>query len=256
MSAGAKRAKGSVDYDSTAPPAFKDKAMLIREGDERPVEIDVKLAGCFAGIAGALNAAGFQAAGLFSANMTGNVSALSDRLGVGRPGATGILVSLMAAFVSGAFCSGLLIAAGRRRKIKGIYAYSILLESVLLAALGVADVTLPDAAGRAVLVLGLSFVMGLQNAATTRISDSRVRTTHVSGMATDIGLHLSSLFGGADRSAALARLRLHATTLAAFLVGGVAGVMTYLVIGGYLLIVVAFLLAAIAVPEAARARRS
>jgi uncharacterized membrane protein YoaK (UPF0700 family) len=32
------------------------------------------------------------------------------------------------------------------------------------------------------------FLMGLQNAVVTRISNARVRTTHVSGTATDIGI--------------------------------------------------------------------
>jgi uncharacterized membrane protein YoaK (UPF0700 family) len=39
-----------------------------------------------------------------------------------------------------------------------------------------------------ILILGLSFLMGIQNAVVPRISDARVRTTHVSGMSTDIGI--------------------------------------------------------------------
>ena len=93
--------------------------------------------------------------------------------------------------------------------------------------------------------------MGLQNAATTRISDARVRTTHVSGMATDIGLGLASLaFGNGPQ-----RLRLHLATLAAFLLGGIAGVVIYLAIGGWLFCVTALLLILIATPEARRAKR-
>ena len=222
--------------------------MLIHEGDQRNPAIDVKLAILLAGIAGALNAAGFQAAGFFSANMTGNVSALSDQIGLGHLGLTGMFVALILAFVSGAFCSGLLIETGRRRAIRGIYAYSILLEAALLTILAIADLTLPGfGAG---LLVGLSFIMGLQNAATTRISDARVRTTHVSGMATDIGLALASLAYGNGPQ----RLKLHLSTLAAFLLGGIAGVVVYLAIGGWLLLVAAFLLLVIALPEARRAR--
>jgi uncharacterized membrane protein YoaK (UPF0700 family) len=58
--------------------------MLIREGNERTIAIDVKLATSLAAVAGSLNTAGFQAAGFFSANMTGNVSSLSDYLGTGQ----------------------------------------------------------------------------------------------------------------------------------------------------------------------------
>ncbi|MGO8462711.1 DUF1275 family protein, partial [Rhizobium ruizarguesonis] len=44
------------------------------------------------------------------------------------------------------------------------------------------------------LVPGLAFLMGLQNAVVKRISDARVRTTHVSGMATDLGIELGIAF--------------------------------------------------------------
>lgn len=222
--------------------------MLIHEGDQRSPAIDVKLAILLAAVAGALNASGFQAAGFFSANMTGNVSSLSDQIGLGHFGVSGMFIALILAFVTGAFCSGLLIEAGRRRGIRGIYAYSILLEAALLAGLAIADLTLPTFGTG--LLIALSFIMGLQNAATTRISDARVRTTHVSGMATDIGLGLASLAYGNGPQ----RLKLHLSTLAAFLLGGIGGVVIYLTIGGWLMLVVALILLIIALPEVRRAR--
>ncbi len=167
--------------------------MLVREGDQRTIDIDVRLAALLAAVAGALNAAGFQATGFFSANMTGNVSALSDHLGLAQFGLAGLFLSLVIAFIAGAFVSGLLIEAGRNRGVRAIYAYSITLEAGMLLALGVVDLWLPSAQSGSALVLGLSFVMGLQNAATTRISNARIRITHVSGMATDIGLGLAVL---------------------------------------------------------------
>lgn len=228
--------------------------MLIREGDERPIGIDVKLAALFAGIAGAVNAAGFQATGFFSANMTGNVSALSDHLGLGEFDIAVFFAGLVIAFILGAFSSGLLIEAGRRRSMRAIYAYSITFEAVLLLAIGVGETLSPVDGSGALLMTALSFVMGLQNAATTRISNARVRTTHVSGMATDIGLGLSSLASGSpDRDLARARLKLHLGTITAFFVGGVIGVVVYLYAHGLVFVAAALILAAIALPEIRRA---
>lgn len=230
--------------------------LLIREGDERPIDIDVKLAALFAGVAGAVNAAGFQATGFFSANMTGNVSALSDHLGLGQLDMARFFVGLVIAFTLGAFSSGLLIEAGRRRGVRAIYAYSIAFEAVLLVAIGLADALASTPRTGALLMVGLSFVMGLQNAATTRISNARVRTTHVSGMATDIGLSLSSIASGsADREVARMRLKLHLSTIVAFLVGGVLGVVVYLQLHGLVFVAAALILAAIALPEIRRAAR-
>jgi uncharacterized membrane protein YoaK (UPF0700 family) len=229
--------------------------MLIREGTDRTVAIDLKLASSLAGIAGALNAAGFQAAGFFSANMTGNVSSLSDYLGLANFGLAGIFAALVLTFIGGAFCSGLLIEAGRSREIRGIYAYSILLEAALLLSLAVADISLPAIQSGPPLVLGLSFIMGLQNAATTRISNAKVRTTHVSGMATDIGLNLAALWSArCNQPEASERLRLHFSTLAAFLLGGVVGAVSYVLIGGLVLALCAIILMLIALPELKRAR--
>lgn len=231
--------------------------MLVREGDQRTIEIDIRLAALLAGIAGSLNAAGFQATGFFSANMTGNVSALSDHIGLAQFGLAGFFFSLVIAFIAGAFFSGLLIEAGRKRGVRAIYAYSITFEAALLGVLGCADIWLPNAQSGMVLVLGLSFVMGLQNAATTRISNARIRTTHVSGMATDIGLGLAVLLSQApQRAEAIMRLRLFLSTILSFLVGGVVGVLVYLAIGGWLLLICAAMLFAIALPEASRAGRA
>jgi uncharacterized membrane protein YoaK (UPF0700 family) len=230
--------------------------MLIREGDQRDLSIDVRLATLLAGVAGALNAAGFQAGGLFSANMTGNVSALSDHLGLGQVGMAALFGSLIMAFITGAFVSGLLIEVGRRRQVRAIYAFSITFEGLLLLLLGGLDIFIQNF-GAGLLVLGLSFIMGLQNAATTRISNARVRTTHVSGMATDIGLGLAALLdAGAERENALARLRLYTQTIIAFLIGGILGAVLYFTISGYLLIIAAAILFAIALPEVRRARAS
>lgn len=99
--------------------------------------------------------------------------------------------------------------------------------------------------------------MGLQNAVTTMISRARVRTTHVSGMATDIGIELAAMLDGeASRNAARPKLWLHSLTLVCFAVGGLCGALLFYTIGSWLFILSATLLLLIAVPEALRAHRS
>jgi uncharacterized membrane protein YoaK (UPF0700 family) len=228
--------------------------MLISQGAARNERINLNLACSLALIAGALNAAAFYAVGFFAANMTGNVSALSDHLATAQWGPGLFFLAIVVTFIVGAAVSSLLINAGRRRGIAGIYAYSILLEACLLALLGLADIWLLTVWRPPLLTLGLAFLMGLQNATVTRISDARVRTTHVSGMATDIGIELGiaiDILRGREPDAHAAenraRLKLHAWTIAAFLLGGVIGVIVYRAIGGYLLLVCAALLLLISI---------
>ena len=229
--------------------------MLVREGTERTYRVDERLARAFAAIAGALNVAGFYAFGTFSSNMTGNVSSLANHLGLGevRMALFGLLI--VVAFVAGAMAATLLIDAGRTRHLPGVYAYGVLTEALMLTLLGILAPFLPEEARGAVLALGLSFLLGLQNATVTQITNARVRTTHVTGTVTDIGIGLANLMErnpNIDR----ARLRLNLVTVAAFLGGGIVGVVVFRLIGTGLLVVAAGLLAAFAIPTIATARRS
>jgi uncharacterized membrane protein YoaK (UPF0700 family) len=223
--------------------------MLIREGQARDHRVDRRLACSLALVAGGLNAAGFYAAGLYSSNMTGNVSALADHIATGDLTVAGLYLALVATFIAGALVSTLLANAGRRRQLTGVYLFSILLEAALLLLLGTLDVFLPDPLRPAVMVFGLSFLMGLQNAVVTRISNARVRTTHVTGMVTDIGIELANLLSRrAGEAFDRERLTLHLQTVAAFLAGGVIGVLAYRRLGPVLLFAAALLLLAMAAP--------
>ncbi|GAB2909940.1 DUF1275 domain-containing protein [Paralcaligenes sp. KSB-10] len=236
--------------------------MLIQQGAARSSYKDRRLACTLAAVAGALNTAAFQAVGFFSANMTGNVSALSDRAALGQWRTGVFYLVIVLAFILGSSVSTVLINAGRRRQINGIYAFSILTEAILMALLGYTDLRLAADYSGPTLILGLSFLMGLQNAVVTRISNARVRTTHVSGMSTDIGIELGMLFDimrGRESPAQAARyktkLRLHAETVASFLGGGVVGVLVYKTIGGWLLLGIAAWLLAIALAGLLQVRK-
>ncbi len=94
----------------------------------------------------------------------------------------------------------------------------------------------------------------MQNATVTQITNARVRTTHVTGMVTDIGIGLANLLErhpGVDRD----KLRLHLVTVAGFLGGGILGVVLFRVMGTALLVVAACVLAALAIPGITMARR-
>ena len=75
--------------------------------------------------------------------------------------------------------------------------------------------------------------MGLQNAVITKISRAEIRTTHVTGLVTDIGIELGKLLY-VNRTGPLApvranreRLRIHLLLVGSFLAGGVAGALGF-----------------------------
>ena len=235
--------------------------MLIRQGDSRDSGADRRLAFTLAAVAGGLNAAAFDAVGFFSANMTGNVSSLSRLLALGqwRQGFGYLLI--VATFVFGAMVSTLAIGAGLRRGAVTIYAQVVIAEAVLLAILGITENCFDRTSAIPSLIIGLSFLMGMQNAIVTHISDARVRTTHVSGMATDIGIGIARMIdiargkdNGAQREAITTKLRLHVGTVAWFLAGGIPGVLLYLFIGDLAFAAGSIPLLLIALPTVARHR--
>lgn len=80
-------------------------------------------------------------------------------------------------------------------------------------------------------------------------------------MATDIGIELAVIFDmlrgkepRTEMNITLSKLLLHALTVLAFIVGGVAGVLLYDWVGGSLLLGISMLLLSISVPQVAKAR--
>ncbi|KGM48241.1 YoaK family protein [Pseudooceanicola atlanticus] len=231
--------------------------MLIRVGQERTEKINLALAGMLATIAGALNAAGFLAAGVFTANMTGNVSAFADTLVTGDIAVALWLLPLVFTFILGAYCAAILVLRGLAKKVRGAFAWAIVLEALLLAALSIGMTLTDGTVSEVLMTVSLSFVLGFQNSVTTLISEARVRTTHVSGMATDIGVGLASLSGDRDRKRdAIAKLKLHAITLSSFAIGGIAGAIAFNWAGAWFFAMAAAALLLIGLPELLRARRT
>ncbi|TAN74730.1 MAG: DUF1275 domain-containing protein, partial [Magnetospirillum sp.] len=89
-------------------------------------------------------------------------------------------------------------------------------------------------------VMLLCFIMGLQNAIITKVSNSEIRTTHMTGIITDIGIELGKLFYINSQSesahyqpvrANKGRLVVLSSLLLSFFCGGAAGAVGFNHIG-------------------------
>ncbi|MTV41858.1 YoaK family protein [Duganella radicis] len=188
-------------------------------------------------VAGAVNAGGFFAVGQYTSHMSGIVSALADNLALGNMSLLLAGLASLAAFFCGAATSAVLINWGRRREAHSRYALPLLLEAALLLAFGLLGVRMAEHGHIGAIVALLCFVMGLQNAIVTKASRAEIRTTHVTGLVTDIGIELGKLcYWNRDPAAArvtadLPRLALLASLLAMFFIGGVAGAVGFMYLG-------------------------
>ncbi|SOE94262.1 Uncharacterized membrane protein YoaK, UPF0700 family [Burkholderia sp. D7] len=193
-------------------------------------------------IAGAANAGGFLAVGQYTSHMSGIVSALADNLSIGDFGLVIAGLSSLVAFMIGAATSAVMINWGRRRRAQSEYALPLMLEAVLLLVFGLLGSNLEN--NRILFVPAtvalLCYVMGLQNAIITKISKAEIRTTHMTGIVTDIGIELGKLFywnvsesgpGVAAVKADRSRLWLLASLLGMFFTGGLAGALGFKYVG-------------------------
>lgn len=196
-------------------------------GVTRTDEANRHLARYLVFIAGAANAGGFLAVHQYTSHMSGIVSAAADNLAAGNLWLVGDGFAAVLAFLSGAYMSAALIRWGKTRALLSCYALPLLSEAVLLTIFGFTGKQFTGSHALGTVFL-LCFTMGLQNAMITKISGSVIRTTHLTGMVTDIGiaigrLSLASANGDVDIARELATLRLLSSLIALFFIGGVIG---------------------------------
>lgn len=182
----------------------------------------------FAFAAGAVNAGALLGCGRFVSHVTGTVT----NIGVDAPGMLGLdYLFVLLAFIVGA---GAAIVIVRQPTRTGVPAYWMPLSIVSLtigaiALLGHAGVfgtfggSVETPHDFAFLCI-LGFAMGMQNSAVVASTGMAVRTTHMTGPATDLAVAAVTLAMGAasERAAAKASLLLRGTKLVAFIIGAAA----------------------------------
>lgn len=192
----------------------------------RPRTLHVAIGGAgLAGLAGWLNAVMLGIYHIPVSHMTGATARLGIDVASGNRADLALAASILGAFLAGAIVSGMIVGDGRlipgRR-----YGVILLLVAAALAA-AAAAAGLPEG-WRWAVPLG-AFAAGLQNAMASSWYGLVIRTTHVTGIVTDLGVLLGRRLRGlpvrGDNLALLATLWL------AFFGGGVAGAVAHLRIG-------------------------
>jgi len=173
-------------------------------------------AGSLACVAGMVNVVGFlgfehQAV----THLTGTTSLLGAAIASGEIRAALQLLGVALAFMAGAALSGMIIQDSALR-LGRRYGVVLTIESALLL-LAVPLFKHQQIAG----ALLAAMACGLQNAMATTYSGAVIRTTHLSGMFTDLGIGLGHALRGMPLPKR--RLLLSALIIGGFLTGGVVG---------------------------------
>lgn len=201
---------------------------------DRTARANLHLGASLAFVAGALNAGGFLAIGQYTSHMTGMLSSAADNLILGNIELLATALMSIVSFALGAASTAVMVNYSRRNTDRNIYMPPLMTEAVLLLVFGLmgANLQMHEFVSLSLTAVLLCYVMGLQNALITKISNAEIRTTHVTGLFTDIGIELGKLFYWNHQSgdardyfvaANRSKLRVHLLLVVSFLIGGVIG---------------------------------
>ena len=165
-----------------------------------------RLAITLAWVAGYTNILTVITCGTVTSHVSGTASNLGRQVAEGSWSLALFSFVLLMAFALGAMASAAFTELGRRHGWESIYVLPVAVEAVLLAAFAVGlevhDLGARQSGAPLYWLTGTaSFAMGLQNATITRISSGVVRTTHITGVLTDLGLETTQfLLWARDRN--------------------------------------------------------
>jgi uncharacterized membrane protein YoaK (UPF0700 family) len=202
--------------------------MFRHQGKSRTLDHNIRIASVLSFVAGIVNVTGFLAFKQLATNVTGHFALFITDVADFKFWKGTIYFLYIFSFLVGSFSSSFLIEKFRANRKLNVFVLPTLIECFILISIAVisnvVDIEYPN-----LIVCLLLFAMGMQNSFVTKISNAIVRTTHLTGLFTDLGIELSQLFfpkTHPNREKIKATIKLRIFIICFFFLGGI--------IGGYL----------------------
>ena len=211
--------------------------MFRHKGKTRTLKHNLKIASLLSSIAGIVNVAGFISIQRLTTNVTGHFAFFVDELFKFNFWQGFIYFLYIFFFFLGSFVSSFIVELISKRGNNSVYIIPTLIESIILFLVSLFGQLLVTQNPN-LLAFSLLFAMGLQNSLVTTISNSAVRTTHLTGLFTDLGIELSQLFFYKQTEQKIklhSSIKLRLTIISFFFLGGIIGGILYSFIKLYVL---------------------
>jgi uncharacterized membrane protein YoaK (UPF0700 family) len=166
--------------------------MFRHQGKSRKLKHNIGIAVFLSFVAGIVNVVGFLSVQKLTTNVTGHFAFMVEAALGADLFQLLFYLAYIAAFFTGAFFSSFLVEVMDRTGFQNRYLLPVLTEAAILLAVSFSHVGMMIHYPNEV-ACTLLFAMGLQNALVTRISNSVVRTTHLTGLFTDLGIEIAQL---------------------------------------------------------------
>lgn len=199
--------------------------MFKHQGESRTLKHNLQLAIVLTFVAGIVNVTGFLAIKQLTTNVTGHFALFIYDLAELNFWKGTIYFIYIFSFLIGSFVASSLIEKFKRNKKLNIFVFPIIIESIILIAVATQSLFDIHFSSHVIACLML-FAMGIQNSFVTKISNAVIRTTHLTGLFTDLGIDLSQfLFHQLteDKIRTKSNIKLRLAIISSFFGGGLVG---------------------------------
>ncbi len=202
--------------------------MLRRTNDERTLKENLLLASSTAFVSGATNVAGVIAFLAFTTNMTGHFANLAKNVIESNYEQVIIFLIWVCLFFLGAFTANFLVRWQSHKSAYQANALPIIIEMAILLFVAFYgrhyyDETLEE---KRLITSAVILAMGLQNGLVSNISGGLIKTSHLTGVFTDLGADVAEwLYPNNPKKTALLKSKMYIrlTILAFYFFGALAG---------------------------------
>lgn len=169
--------------------------MFRHQGNARTFIHNLRLATLLSFVAGIVNITGVLSLKTLTTNVTGHFAFFAEEI-LRKDYAIAITFLVFTlCFLLGSFTANTIVELVLQKRPKLAHVVPIALEITILSCVAFffGASSIYDLYGKVEAFL-LLFAMGIQNSLVTKVSQSTVRTTHLTGLFTDLGIELSQLF--------------------------------------------------------------
>ena len=197
--------------------------MLRQSKEERTLKQNLLLASSTALAAGITNAAGMIAFLAFTANVTGHVANLAKHIVQQNFREILVFVIWLLLFFAGAFLSSFIVRSYKHISDYRAHSIPIIIEIVVLMFVAIYGHNFyKETLFERELVIGaIIFAMGLQNGLVSTVSGGLIKTSHLTGLFTDLGGDIAEwLHPKAEKTTAVKNKIYIRITILSFYLGG------------------------------------
>lgn len=185
------------------------------------------LASSTAFVSGVTNVAGVIAFLAFTSNITGHVASLAKHVVEQNFREIIVFFIWLILFFSGAFISNFIIRSLNHRSRYRAHSIPMIVEIIILFMVAVYGHHFYDESllEREIIIGAMLFAMGLQNSLVSHISGGLIKTSHLTGLFTDLGADVAELLHPRSEPNKVVKhkIAIRLTILAFYFFGGIAG---------------------------------